>query len=66
MRRPADTSEDARRRQVAAYRAMTPEARLRLADAMSQDVRRIAEAGNVARASRMRGAGADTPRDEKR
>ena len=35
MRRPIDTSVAARARQLDAYRAMTPEARLRLAAEMS-------------------------------
>jgi len=63
MRRPADTSEDAKRRQTAAYRAMTPEARLRLIDSMSQEVRVIAKAGGLARASRgRRNPAVDAPR----
>jgi hypothetical protein len=49
MSRPMDTSFDARRRQVDAYRSMTPGERLRLADAMSSDVRSLAVAGIRAR-----------------
>ena len=52
MRRSVDTSLDARRRQVAAYRAMTPEKRLQLAEEMSAEVRSLAEAGRRARAAR--------------
>lgn len=51
MRRSVDASLDARRRQVAAYRAMTPEKRLRLAEEMSAEVRSLAEAGSRARAT---------------
>jgi hypothetical protein len=43
--RTLDTSEDARRRQIEALRAMTPAERLRLADCMSTEVRAIAESG---------------------
>lgn len=49
MRRSADTSLDARERQLAAYRAMAPEQRLRLAAEMSADVRSLNEAGIRAR-----------------
>lgn len=49
MRRSVDTSPDARRRQLAAYRAMAPEKRLRLAAAMSAEVRSLSEAGRRAR-----------------
>jgi hypothetical protein len=45
MDRPADTSRDASDRQLAALRSMTPAARLRLADDMSQAVRGLVEAG---------------------
>lgn len=45
MGRPLDTSGDAFDRQVAALRSMTPTARLRLADDMSQAVRELTEAG---------------------
>jgi hypothetical protein len=54
MRRSADTSLDARRRQIAAYRAMTPERRLHLAAEMSAEVRALAVAGSRARATRER------------
>lgn len=43
--RPLDTSRDAAARQVDALRAMSPEERLRIAAAMSDDVRSLAEAG---------------------
>ena len=49
MRRPVDTSIEARERQLEAYRAMTPEARLRLADEMSAAVRSLARSGIRAR-----------------
>ena len=49
MRRPLDTSEDSRRRQLDAYRAMTPEQRLQLADEMSADVADLAASGARAR-----------------
>jgi len=45
MPRPLDTSIDAYRRQVDAYRSMTPAERLRLAAEMSADVRALAESG---------------------
>jgi hypothetical protein len=45
MGRPLDTSRDAFERQLAALRSMTPEARIRLADDMSQAVRQLADAG---------------------
>jgi hypothetical protein len=54
MRRSVDTSLAARQRQIAAYRAMTPERRLRLAEEMSADVRALAEAGGRARATSAR------------
>ena len=59
MGRPLDTSGDAFDRQVAALRSMTPTTRLRLADDMSQAIRRATEAGIAAggRACR-RGSGA--------
>jgi hypothetical protein len=49
MRRSIDTSVEIRRRQLEAYRGMTPGARLRLADAMSTDVRSLARSGIRAR-----------------
>ena len=49
MRRSIDTSVEIRRRQLDAYRAMTPEARLRLAAEMSADVRSLARSGIRAR-----------------
>ena len=49
MGRPNDTSREARQRQVDAYRAMTPEERLQLADQMSVDVRSLARSGIRAR-----------------
>lgn len=52
MRRSVDTSLEARERQLAAYRAMAPEMRLRLAAEMSADIRTLVEAGIRARASR--------------
>lgn len=52
MRRPVDTSPEARERQLAAYRAMAPETRLRLAAEMSADVRALTKAGIRARAAR--------------
>ena len=52
MRRPIDTSLEARERQLAAYRLMAPEVRLRLAAEMSADVRSLTEAGTRARAAR--------------
>lgn len=45
MGRPLDTAADADRRQFEAFRAMTPGQRLRIADEMSSEVRRLAEAG---------------------
>ena len=51
MRRPVDTSFEARERQLAAYRAMAPEKRLRLAAEMSADIRSLTKAGTLARAS---------------
>lgn len=45
MPRPRDTSPDAWARQFEAYRSIGPEARLRLALEMSEDVRRLALAG---------------------
>jgi len=45
MPRPLDTSIDAYRRQVDAYRSMEPAERLRLAAEMSADVRALAESG---------------------
>lgn len=49
MPRSGDTSLEARERQLAAYRAMAPEERLRLAAQMSADVRSLAAAGSQAR-----------------
>jgi hypothetical protein len=49
MRRPIDTSAEARERQLDAYRAMRPEDRLRLADEMSTEIRSLARAGIRAR-----------------
>ena len=49
MRRPLDTSNDARARQIALYRAMTPDDRIRLANEMSTDVRTLARSGIRAR-----------------
>lgn len=43
--RPLDTSPDAAARQVDALRGMSPEERLWIAAAMSDDVRSLAEAG---------------------
>jgi hypothetical protein len=45
MRRPVDTSPEARRRQVGTYRSMTPNDRLRLADEMSTEIRLLAVSG---------------------
>lgn len=45
MPRPLDTSIDAYRRQLDAYRSMGPAERLRLAAEMSAEVRAIAESG---------------------
>jgi hypothetical protein len=45
MRRPPDTSADARERQIAIYRSMSPSQRLALAASMTDEVRAIAEAG---------------------
>jgi hypothetical protein len=45
MSRPIDTSPDADARQLGAFRAMTPEDRLRLADAMSAEIRSLARSG---------------------
>ena len=49
MRRPIDTSAEARERQLEAYRAMTPQDRMRLADEMSTEVRSLARSGIRAR-----------------
>jgi hypothetical protein len=49
MRRPIDTSAEARERQLEAYRAMTPQDRMRLADEMSAEVRSLARSGIRAR-----------------
>jgi hypothetical protein len=45
MPRPLDTSIDAHRRQLDAYRSMEPAERLRLAAQMSAEVRALAESG---------------------
>lgn len=45
MVRPRDTSNEAYRRQIDALRAIAPADRLRIADAMSSEVRALAEAG---------------------
>jgi hypothetical protein len=45
MARSLDTSADANRQQVLAFRSMTPKDRLQLADAMSAEVRSLAESG---------------------
>ena len=52
MRRPLDTSPEARERQLEAYRAMTPAARLRLAAELSAAVQALSEAGRRSRAER--------------
>lgn len=49
MWRSLDTSIDARERQLERLRAMTPAARIELADAISDEVRSIAKAGIRAR-----------------
>jgi hypothetical protein len=49
MSRPIDTSRDADERQLTALRAMTPEARLRLAESMSAEIRTLARSGIQAR-----------------
>jgi hypothetical protein len=49
MRRPVDTSIEARERQLQAYRAMTPEDRLGVADRMSAEIRSLARSGIRAR-----------------
>lgn len=49
MRRPLDTSPEAHARQLAAYRAMRPEERLRLAGQLSDDIRSLARSGIRAR-----------------
>lgn len=46
---PLDTTLDARRRELDAYRAMSSEERLRLADQISDDVRALTRAGIRAR-----------------
>ena len=58
MIRPFDTTADARQQQLDAYRAMSPEERLRLADQMSDVVRSLTRSGIRAR------LGADTSEDE--
>ena len=49
MRRPIDTSVETHERQLGAFRRMTPQGRLRLADVMSAEVRSLARAGVRAR-----------------
>lgn len=49
MGRPIDTSTEARERQLEAYRTMTPEYRLRLADELTKAVRALADSGTRAR-----------------
>jgi len=44
-----DTSQEADDRQVRAFRAMTPEARLRLAESMSEEIRTLTRSGIQAR-----------------
>lgn len=58
MSRPLDTSVDARRRQLDAYRSMSPDERLRLADQMSADARSLTRSGIRAR------HGGDSAEDE--
>lgn len=45
MSRPVDTSRDAHTRQLDAFRAMTPEARLHVAESMSAEIRALARSG---------------------
>jgi hypothetical protein len=49
MNRPIDTSRDADVRQLDAFRAMTPGARLRLAESMSAEIRALTRSGIQAR-----------------
>jgi hypothetical protein len=49
QRIPLDTAVAARERQIEAWIAMGPEQRVRLAASMSDDVRRVARDGLVAR-----------------
>jgi hypothetical protein len=49
---PLDTSDEARQRQVAAWIAMGPEKRVRLAASMSDDIRRVAAEGQAMRTRR--------------
>jgi hypothetical protein len=51
MRRAVDTSVEARERQLEAYRAMTPEQRLWLAEDMTVSIRTLADSGARARRS---------------
>jgi hypothetical protein len=46
---PADTTKEARAFQLDAYRSMSGPERLRLGFALSEDVRRLADAGAAAR-----------------
>jgi hypothetical protein len=61
---PLDTSVVARERQIAAYVAMSPEQRVRLAASMSDEVRRLSRDGLLARRSRIRGDPAQADLDE--
>jgi hypothetical protein len=45
MARSLDTTADANQRQLLAFRSMTPKDRLQLADAMSTEVRSLADSG---------------------
>ena len=45
MRRPLDTSDHARRRQIAILRSMSPSQRVAIAASMTDEVRAITEAG---------------------
>ena len=45
MWRPLDTTDDARRRQIAILRSMSPSQRVAIAASMTDEVRSIAEAG---------------------
>jgi hypothetical protein len=57
---PHDTSVTARERQIAAYVAMGPMRRVRLAASMSDEVRRLSRDGQAARRSRADGDQART------
>ena len=56
---PLDTTDEARRRQVEAWIALGPEGRVRLAAAMSDEVRRIAAEGREAREAGSQGPDTD-------